>query len=166
MGCSHLGGCFSPGKSNKTVRCFWLLWCKWMLVDLREQGAEPILHQMRGGGGSGGCVCWGFSCRSQAAAEPPWRWDVHSQDVTLISQLISLSAVGRGSAQMTSPSPRRSKRRSNSEMSHLLPHLPVGDGDIIVCAGDGCRHTKTLPTIVQRIIEPVPKCVSSKNVYI
>lgn len=50
--------------------------------------------------------------------------------MTLISQLISLSAVRRGSARMTSPSRRRRKRRSVSEMSHLLPHLPAGDGDI------------------------------------
>lgn len=65
LACSHpglLGGCFSPRKSNKTVRCFWVLWCKWMFVYLRE----------------GGRHLQGFSCRSQPTAAPPWRWDVHS----------------------------------------------------------------------------------------
>lgn len=50
---------------------------------------------------------------------------------------------------MTSPSRRRGEGRSDSEMSHLLSHLPAGDGDIITLAGDGYHNMITLATTMR-----------------
>lgn len=58
MACRHpglLGGCFSPGKSNKTLRCFWLLWCKWMFVYIwGSRGLSPSHTKWGVGEGWGG----------------------------------------------------------------------------------------------------------------
>lgn len=78
MACSRqgpLGGCFSHRKSNKTVRCFYgVSGCLYIWGSGR---LSPFCTKWGGGVGCGGRL-QGFSCRSQPAAEPPWRWDVHS----------------------------------------------------------------------------------------